>query len=238
VKDSLERKLSRSLRRVAIAIVAGGTVAAPLAYARSAETFIVVQPTDLPELARQTGQAMLLYDSVDGRTLLYVEQNQGARLAIFDVTDPAHVKSDGSVKLDAPRPFDFVATLGNQAELVRFRQDQTNAILDLHRVKVPTLARNQALPFQGPFMPLREDGFTAVGSHADVDVLPTQDYRASSEDFARVFDVKQVRDQATKRDTGTTFLLTDSGLYLIRRPGAERNKELREEQRRIMYDGG
>jgi hypothetical protein len=34
---------------------------------------------------------MMLHDTTDGRTLLYIEQNHGARLAIFDVTDPAHV---------------------------------------------------------------------------------------------------------------------------------------------------
>lgn len=38
-------------------------------------------------------------------------------------------------------------------------------------------------------------------------------------------DVKQVREEISKSDTGTTFLLTDGGLYLIRRPAVEmRNK--------------
>jgi hypothetical protein len=34
-------------------------------------------------------------------------------------------------------------------------------------------------------------------------------------------DVKQVRDEVTNNDTGTTFLLTADGLYLIRRPAVE-----------------
>ena len=34
--------------------------------------------------------------------------------------------------------------------------------------------------------------------------------------------------EITKYDTGTTFLLTEGGLFLIRRPVKEMNKELRD----------
>ena len=37
----------------------------------------------------------------------------------------------------------------------------------------------------------------------------------------RIIEVKQVRQEATKPDTGTTFLLAEKGLYLIRRPALE-----------------
>ncbi|HEX9384425.1 MAG TPA: hypothetical protein VF908_13560 [Gemmatimonadaceae bacterium] len=37
-----------------------------------------------------------------------------------------------------------------------------------------------------------------------------------------------VREEITKYDTGTTFLFTESGLFLIRRPIKEMNKELRD----------
>jgi uncharacterized beta-barrel protein YwiB (DUF1934 family) len=43
-----------------------------------------------------------------------------------------------------------------------------------------------------------------------------------------VFDVKQVRAQVANQDTGTTFLLTDNGLYLIRRPAVEMALQFRE----------
>src|ERR1700733_285380 len=101
--------VSKFVRRAAIALVGTGALAAPVAYTRISSNLIVVPPTDLPELARQTGEAMLLHDTIDGRTLLYIEQNQGARLAIFDVTDPVHIKGKGSVQLGgAAGPFDFV----------------------------------------------------------------------------------------------------------------------------------
>jgi len=37
----------------------------------------------------------------------------------------------------------------------------------------------------------------------------------------RLFDVKQVRAQMTRTDTGSTSMLTENGSYLIRHPAAE-----------------
>lgn len=148
---------------------------------------------------------MFLLDTIDGRTLLYIEQNQGARFAILDVTDPGHVKGEGSVQLDAPGPFDSVSALGNRAEV------------------------------------LGEDGFV-VASQADSTPRSTRDFQAvdtaSSGDAHRVFDVKEVREELSKCDTDTIFLLTQSGLYEIRRPVVERQSEHREQDGLLQYDGG
>jgi hypothetical protein len=241
VKESVNGRFSKFLRRLAAAIVASGTAATPLAYAWPSDQPIVVPPAALPELARQPGQAMLLHDSADGRTLLYVEQNQGARLAIFDVTYPAHVKGGGAVQLDAPGPFDFVSTFGNRAEVVRFRQGKGDAVLDLNNANAPALNTAQRLTLQGTTTPPVEGGLTTT-SQIDPGTQPSQDYQlvetGSLEEFKGVLDARQIREQVTKRDTGTTFLLTESGLYVIRRPVAERDKERREEKRRTLYDGG
>ena len=90
-------------------------------------------------------------------------------------------------------------------------------------------------------MPLGDDGFT-VSSQIAEDMRPTQDYQvvdtAKSRDLTRVFDVKQVREELTKNDTGTTFLLTEGGLYLIRRPAVETDKKLRDLDRELNYGGG
>jgi hypothetical protein len=53
-----------------------------------------------------------------------------------------------------------------------------------------------------------------------------------------VFDVKEVREEVTKYDTGTTFLLTERGLYLVRRPLIETDNEYRERNRKLDYPGG
>jgi hypothetical protein len=218
------------LRRVAIAVVASGAVAAPVAYARASD-IVLVPPTALPEAARHTGEAMFLHDTLDGKTLLYIELNQGSGLAILDVTDPGRVRAVGSVKLDVTGPFDFVSTLGDRAELVRFQQDQVDAVLDLHAPQAPTLRTVKGLSLQGPTTRLGEDGFM-VTNQAVARAPLTRDYQivdaASSQELYRVFDVKQVREEITRKETGTTFLLTDGGLYLIRRPAVEMYKNQRD----------
>jgi hypothetical protein len=195
---------------------------------------IVVRPADLPELARVTGQAMLLHATGDGRTLLYIEQNRGARLAIFDVTDPAHVKQEGSAQVDAPDAFDFVSSLGDSAELVRFRNGQGEAVLNLHKVKIPTLNTIQGLDFQGSAERLGDDGLVVADQpNAQFDANdPNYQVVDLSNPFHPnpVADVKQVLEKITNDETGTTFLLTADGLYLIRRPAVEEEYEIHEWQ--------
>jgi hypothetical protein len=232
MKEYPKQMLSKYLRRVAIAAVISG-MAASFALAAPSSNLIVVPPTKLPASARQSGDAMLLHETIDGTTLLYIEQNQGSRLAIFDVTDPAHIKGEGSVEVDAPGPFDFVSSLGTRAELIRFRQDQGNAVLDLHKAKVPVLKTPQGLTLKGAAMPLGNDGLT-VSSRVLADSQLTRDYQvrvvnaANSPELSRVFNLKGIREEITKYDTGTTFLLTDDGLFLIRRPVKEMEKTLRD----------
>jgi hypothetical protein len=207
----------------AMAMLLAAVSAAPVAHAIPSNKVVLVSPTELPALARQGGEAMFLHDTKDGRTLLYVEQRQGAQLAIFDVTDPAHVKGEGSAQLDAAGPFDFIAPLGERAALVRFREGQGEAVLELR--KIPTLKRVQGLELQRSTR-VSSDGSAKIIAPA-VDLATAQsarDYQVrqtgKSQDD-RVIEVKQVRQEATKPDTGTTFLLAEKGLYLIRRPALE-----------------
>lgn len=203
MQEYLKDRLWVHLRRAAMAVLAGGAVAA----------------TTLPALAQQTGEAMFLYDRFDGRPLLYVEQSQGTRLASFDVTDPVHIKGQGSVQLSASGPFDLISPLGNQAELVRFRRGQ-DAVLDLLRLRDPQLETVPALALQ-------DSAFTVAGEAVAGEVNdapPARNYpidTLTAYELSRIFDVKQVRAGLTKGDRGTPFMLTDSGLYVIRRPGVE-----------------
>jgi hypothetical protein len=188
VKRNALDNVSKRLRHAALAIAASGSVAAGAAHANPANSTVLVPPQDLPELARQSGESMFLHDTIDGRSILYIEQNRGAQLASFDVTDPAHIRSEGSRSLDASGPFDFVAPAGDRAEFVRYRQGLGDAILDLHNA--PTLKN-------------------------------ITDGVANPQDLNRVFDATQVHEEVTKADTGTTFVLTENGLIVIRRPDVE-----------------
>jgi hypothetical protein len=226
-------KLTKCVRRLAIAFAASASMAAPAVYARPANNLILVPPAQLPPLARQAGEALFLHQTLDGSTLLYVEHDQGARLAILDVTDPSRIKERGSVALAAVGPFDFVSSLGDRAALVRFRQGHADAVLDLHNDRLPMLRTIPGLTLQGRVTPLAGDGFT-VSAQADAGASPSRDYQvvdtAHLQALGPVFDVTKVRAEISNNDTGTTFLLTDSGLYLIRRPGVESNQWLREQQ--------
>jgi hypothetical protein len=61
------------------------------------------------------------------------------------------------------------------------------------------------------------------GAHSlDYQVVET----ANAGEPNRVYDVKQVREEITNDETGTTFLLAAHGLYLIRRPAVEEEYEI------------
>ena len=231
----MNRKEITRIVQLSLTAVAGLTITGHAeARNRPSNKVIVVRPADLPELARVTGQAMLLHATGDGRTLLYIEQNHGAKLAIFDVTDPAHVKQEGLARVDAPGSFDFVSPLGDYAELVRFRHGQGGAVLNLHKVKAPTLTMIQGLDFQGSTELLGDDGFI-VADQPNAQSGPN-DPNYQVVDLSNplhpnhVADVNQVLKKITNHETGTTFLLTANGLYLVRRPAVEEDYKIHQYQ--------
>jgi hypothetical protein len=222
------------IARLTLTAAAALTMTGYAAARNRSSKIVLVKPTELPELARVTGQAMVLHD--DGRrTLLYVEQNDGARLAIFDVTDPAKIKQKAAPQLDAPGSFDFVASLGDYAELIRFRDGQGEAVLDLHNVKLPTITIVSGMKFHRSTEGLAGDEFITITS------LPSDpnsfDYQvtANSRKSNQVYEVKQVRQEITNHETGTTFVLAADGLYVIRRPAVEKEYKFRHWQMNNPY---
>ncbi len=133
MKENLKEQLEVSLRRVAMALVAIAAVAAGTVHAGPPSSVIVGPPTDLAASTWQGGDATLLHETNDARIILFIEQNPGAQLAIFDLTEPHHIKGEGSISLGASGSFDLVSPLGNQADRARFRQGQEAAVLDLSR---------------------------------------------------------------------------------------------------------
>jgi hypothetical protein len=231
----MDKKQIIRIAQLTLAIAAAFTLTGT-AEARNhpSNKIILVRPTELPDLARVAGQAMLLHATGDGRTLLYIEQDNGAQLAIFDVTDPAKIKEEGAARLETPGSFDFVSSLGDRAELVRFRQGQGEAVLDLREAKVPAIKMMQGLKFQGLTQRLGDDGFLVADrpnaqseandpNYQVVDI--SNPLRANA-----VADVNQVLEKITNDETGTTFLLAADGLYVIRRPAVEEEYKIHEYQ--------
>src|ERR1700723_4816109 len=120
-------KSTLALGLVVAAAVLTSTAEAEI-HSRSKE-LVVMEARDLPEQAQTPGNSLFLHSDNAGSTYLYIEQQRGARLSVFDVTDPAHIKLAVNTPLAAEGSFDFVRPIGDHAELVRFRHSQKEAVL-------------------------------------------------------------------------------------------------------------
>jgi hypothetical protein len=185
---------------------------------------VVMEPSDLPEQAQTPGNSIFLHSDNAGDTYLYVEQQHGARLSVFDVTDPAHIKLVMSMPLAAQGAFDFIRPLGDNAELVYFRDGQKEAVLDLRKAKRPVLRMIPATTDLGSAAPLGESSLLVTTQDHVYTPAVARDYKVIDvagsipTELATVEDVKH---RATNDETGTTFLLGSDGLTIVRRPRVE-----------------
>jgi hypothetical protein len=195
---------------------------------------IVLQPTDLPEQAQTPGNSFFLYSDGQGYTYLYIEQQQGARLTTFDVSNPSKIKFVSSSTLTSPGPFDFVRPVGGRAELIRYRDDKGVAVLDLHAPKKPVVKVIAGLSQSGSTQSVGEQAFMMIDEPYNYIRAVPRDYQvidiSSPSDPHLLTTVKEVKHQVVNEDTGTTFLLGSDGLTVIRRPNVEndyKNNQLR-----------
>jgi hypothetical protein len=181
------------------------------------------------ELAPQTtSQDLLLHADDNGSAYLYVEQQQGALLAVFDVTDAAHIKLTASVPTEGHGAYDFVTPVGNTAELVSFRDGSGTALVDLRKPKAPRLSittPNTA----GIIETLGSSGYLSSSIPQSQPVSPPQ--RAvqlvESSRHPRVLtSLTSVSRQVERPATGTVFLLADGKVTVIRRLDAERQFDI------------
>jgi hypothetical protein len=195
---------------------------------------IVLQPKDLPEAAQTPGNSAFLYSDNHGCTYLYIEQQQGARLTTFDVSDPSKIKFVSSIALTSPGPFDFVRLLGGRAELIRYRDGKGVAVLDLHAAKKPTVKVISGLSESGSTQALGEGAFLMIDEPYNYVRAVPRDYQvmdiSSPSDPSLLTTVKEVKHQVVNGDTGTTFLLGSEGLTVIRRVDVENDYKTSQRQ--------
>ena len=180
---------------------------------------VVMEARDLPEQAQAPGNSLFLHSDNAGSTYLYVEQQQGTRLSVFDVTDPARIKLVVSTPLTTEGAFDFVRPLGNNAELVYFRNSRREAVLDLRKAKRPALRMVPTVTDLGPAESLGQSGFLATSQAYTYVPAVTHDYQVIdvvASDPAQLATVRDVRHRVTNNETGTTFLLGPNGLTVVR----------------------
>ena len=211
---------------LAVAVLAT-TVSASASIYRPASTLVVQQPTT----AQVAGEDILLRELGNGQTYLYVEEQNGGLLAAFDVTDPGHIKLASSVETGLRGSFNFVRPVGSSSELIRFQDGSGDSVIDFHKAKAPRVGLIEG-GLSDPSENLGDSGYLAVGpllrrtavspQPHDIQVVETA---GAPRLLATVTNVKQ---QVTRPETGTVFLLGDKGVTLVRRLDVEQQHALDE----------
>jgi hypothetical protein len=201
-------------------------------HSRSNE-LVVMEARDLPEQAQARGNSLFLHSDNAGSTYLYVEQQQGGRLSVFDVTDPARIKLVESTPLATEGAFDFVRPLGNNAELVYFRDSQKQAVLDLRKARRPVFRVISTVPDLDSAETLGESGLLATSQPYKYVSAVGRDYQVIdvvASGPAQLATVRDVRHRVTNKETGTTFLLGPNGLTVVRRLSVENDYKVHQMQ--------
>jgi len=220
---------------MAAALLVLPSVSAQAATYSESKDLVVMGPRDLPEAAQVHGNAFLLHANGGGSTYLYIEQQQGARLAVFDVTDPSRIKLAVSEQIPNQGPFDFVRPLGDNEELIYFRDAQKAGVLDLSKAKKPVVRTAGAAAELMTAEPLGETGYLATHVAYQYEPAVARDFQvidASTASPTLLATVQGVKHRVTNDETGTTFLLGSEGLTVVRRISVENEHQVEELQMR------
>jgi hypothetical protein len=207
------------------------SMSANAAVQSHSNTIIVESPADLPESAQVATDAMYLHDAGNGKSLLYLEQNQGKRLAILDVTDPAQIKQLEPALIAAASPFDFVQNIADSAVLIRYRDNSGFAILSLRNYKHPVVAAAPEAMNSSASEPLGQTGLLLTTTYQpQLSARGTNKYDimdiSTPSHPAALASVSGVKQRLAKEDTGTLFLLNGNGVTVVRRTRVEQDHRL------------
>jgi len=198
--------------------------------------FIIVEfPSDLPEAAQISSEAMYLHHTGAAQAILYLEQDQGRKLAILDVTDPANIRAVGQVSLNAPSPYDFVQNLDDSAALIHYRNHSGFAVISFKQYKQPTLTEEPEYVHSASLMAVGPDGLLVVSPprsspsrEAQYEVLSIS-HPSNPRPLATI---KGVIQRADRPQTGTIFLLNGQGLTVVRCLATEQEHQMHVDQKR------
>ncbi|HWZ51697.1 MAG TPA: hypothetical protein VNW54_09560 [Granulicella sp.] len=198
------------------------------ASAHERHNFIVQDLSTKPAFTQNTSQDLLLRSDNRGDTYLYVEQQQGTVLAVFDVTDPEHMKFVASIATEAHKAYDFVTPIGTSAELVAFRDGFGTAILDLRKAKAPSLSAAEGVAAK-PTQILGGAGYLA-SSVPQLQATAPQPREIQLVETTRsprlLSTFPSVTKQVDRPETGTVFLLSQGKVQVIRSLDAERQYDM------------
>ena len=206
--------LLKMLSRLFIALLVISAAVIP-AMAEGKGDLVVVPSNKLPEKAHRAAQAMKLHLVSPDTQFLYVEQDNGRSIAVFDVSHPSKITLRAFVTIDAPVSFDFVETVGPNTELIRYSDGSGTALLDLSKPKDPRIKTIAATASEAYILPIREGG-SGVGTKPYVSSA-SEDYQVTlSSRRKQVLMVREVIQKLRDESNGTTYLLGSDGLTVIR----------------------
>jgi hypothetical protein len=215
------------LMAAALATTALSAGAATLPHSK---TIVVESPSQLPVLADNAGEAMYLYDTGDGRTLLYIEGQGGHELSALDVTDPARIKAVSTTQLATKTAFDFVQGVGDRGALIRYRDGSGVVLLSFQNYKHPVLAAGPRLDQADASEALGETGLLLTSN--DVARKPTSDPQSykvldtsNPSQPAVLASIPMVKQCLSNADTGALFLLNNDGVTVVRRLRVEQDHQ-------------
>jgi hypothetical protein len=223
-----ETLMNQSISKILVAAIF--VVAVNVQAEVRSKTIVVESPSDLPELAQGRGEAMYLHRTGAAQAILYLERDQGRKLAFLDVTDPANIKAVGQVSIDAPSAYDFVQDLADSAVLIRYRNHAGFAVISFKNYKQPVLKSEPEYLHPASVEPdgssalllVSGSGASAPAREPEYEVLSISN-PSSPTPLATIPGVIQRLDRPT---TGTVFLLNDQGLTVVRRLAAEREHKI------------
>jgi hypothetical protein len=220
----METKL---LTRLVVAVLAVSSITAHAAVANKphSRTLVVQSPSNLPVLAQKDSDAMYLHLTSDGRSLLYIEAEDGCILTVLDVTDPAKIQRVAQAPLAAPSAFDFVKPIGDDSALVRYRNGSGAALLSFTNYKRPELVGASAVEGTEASEKLGATGLLSTSANVESDPIsdPISDPTYQVWDSSKasrpqlLATIPGVTQRLSKENTGTLFLLTKDGITVIRR---------------------
>ena len=204
------------------------TAASTLPAAAFIKPRLIVQNLPAKDgIAPAASQDLFLRTDHNGDTFLYVEQQQGALLSVFNVTDPNAVKLVATVPTQASSAYTFVSPIGAASELIAFRDGSGTAVIDLRKPKAPRLSATIGTGDPST-EPLGTVGYLSSTIPQGVEMAPVAAPAARSVQLVEggahprvVANLPRVTRQVERPETGTVFLLSDDQVTIIRRPEAE-----------------
>jgi hypothetical protein len=218
--------------RIFVAAMFAATLIVQAQAKTHSNSVVVESPSDLPEMAQRNSEAMYLHHASNGRTLLYLEQNEGRTLAILDVTDPATIRAVGQVSVAARGPYDFVRAASDSAALIEYRDHSGFAVVNFKKYKNPVLVETPQWQYPANAEVLGRDSLLLAST--SVPSTPPQDPQYEVVGVSNptkpetLATIRGVQERLERRDTGTLFLLGNDGLTVVRRPFVEEDYKIQQ----------